>query len=70
MSEMTTEILEESLRKMVLVRLRGWKEVAGETEGFRSAPQSVVGGNRGYHNCRQKQKTWHDYIAGRQRYYH
>ena len=34
MSEMTTEILEESLRKMVLVRLRGGKRLRGKLKGF------------------------------------
>jgi len=34
MSEMTTEILEESLRKIVLVRLRGGKRLRGKLKGF------------------------------------
>jgi small nuclear ribonucleoprotein len=34
MSEMTTEILEESLGKTVLVRLRGGKSLRGRLKGF------------------------------------
>ena len=34
MSEMTTEILEESLGKTVLVRLRGGKSIRGRLKGF------------------------------------
>jgi small nuclear ribonucleoprotein len=34
MSEMTTQILEESLGKTVLVRLRGGKNLRGKLKGF------------------------------------
>jgi len=34
MSEMTTEILEESLGKTVLVRLRGGRSIRGRLKGF------------------------------------
>jgi len=34
MSEMTTKILEESLGKIVLVRLRGGKKLRGKLKGF------------------------------------
>ena len=34
MSEMTTEILEESLGKIVLVRLRGGRSIRGRLKGF------------------------------------
>jgi len=34
MSEMTTRILEESLGKIVLVRLRGGKSIRGRLKGF------------------------------------
>ncbi|MCK5592636.1 RNA-binding protein [Candidatus Bathyarchaeota archaeon] len=34
MSEMTTKILEESLGKTVLVRLRGGKSLRGKLKGF------------------------------------
>lgn len=34
MSEMTTQILEESLGKIVLVRLRGGKSLRGKLRGF------------------------------------
>ncbi|KPV64618.1 MAG: putative snRNP Sm-like protein [Candidatus Bathyarchaeota archaeon BA2] len=34
MSEMTTKILEESLGKIVLVRLRGGKSLRGKLKGF------------------------------------
>jgi small nuclear ribonucleoprotein len=34
MSEMTTQILEESLGKTVLVRLRGGKSLRGKLKGF------------------------------------
>ncbi|UCE44420.1 MAG: RNA-binding protein [Candidatus Bathyarchaeota archaeon] len=34
MSEMTTEILEESLGKTVLVRLRGGRRLRGRLKGF------------------------------------
>ena len=34
MSEMTTEILEESLGKTVLVRLRGGRSIRGRLRGF------------------------------------
>ena len=34
MSEMTTKILEESLGKIVLVRLRGEKKLRGKLKGF------------------------------------
>lgn len=34
MSEMTTQILEESLGKVVLVRLRGGKSLRGRLKGF------------------------------------
>jgi small nuclear ribonucleoprotein len=34
MSEMTTQILEESLGKIVLVRLRGGKSLRGKLKGF------------------------------------
>ncbi|MFQ6064185.1 MAG: LSM domain-containing protein [Candidatus Bathyarchaeia archaeon] len=34
MGEMTTEILEESLGKMVLVRLRGGRSIRGRLKGF------------------------------------
>jgi small nuclear ribonucleoprotein len=34
MSEMTTKILEESLGKVVLVQLRGSKNLRGELKGF------------------------------------
>jgi len=34
MSEMTTKILEESLGKIVLVRLRGGKSIRGRLKGF------------------------------------
>jgi small nuclear ribonucleoprotein len=34
MSEMTTNILEESLGKIVLVRLRGGKRLRGKLKGF------------------------------------
>jgi small nuclear ribonucleoprotein len=34
MSEMTTEILEESLGKIVLVRLKGGKSLRGKLKGF------------------------------------
>jgi small nuclear ribonucleoprotein len=34
MSEMTTKILEESLGKIVLVRLKGGKNIRGRLKGF------------------------------------
>ena len=34
MSELATQILEESLGKIVLVRLRGGKKLRGKLEGF------------------------------------
>ena len=34
MSEMTTKILEESLGKIVLVRLKGGKSIRGRLKGF------------------------------------
>jgi small nuclear ribonucleoprotein len=34
MSEMTTEILEQNLGKIVLVRLRGGKSLRGKLKGF------------------------------------
>ncbi|MBE0511858.1 RNA-binding protein [Candidatus Bathyarchaeota archaeon] len=34
MSEMTTKILEESLGKIVLVRLRGGRKLRGKLKGF------------------------------------
>ena len=34
MSEMTTKILDESLGKIVLVRLRGGKKLRGKLKGF------------------------------------
>ena len=34
MSEMTTQILEESLSKIVLVRLKGGKSLTGRLKGF------------------------------------
>ena len=34
MSEMTTQILEESLGKIVLVRLKGGKSLRGKLKGF------------------------------------
>ena len=34
MSEMTTQILEESLSKIVLVRLKGGKSLRGRLKGF------------------------------------
>jgi small nuclear ribonucleoprotein len=34
MSEMTTKILEESIGKIVLVRLRGGKSIRGRLKGF------------------------------------
>ena len=34
MSEMTTEILEESLGRIVLVRLRGGRKLRGKLKGF------------------------------------
>jgi len=34
MSEMTTQILEQSLGKIVLVRLRGGKSLRGKLKGF------------------------------------
>lgn len=34
MSDMTTQILEESLGKVVLVRLRGGKNLRGKLRGF------------------------------------
>ena len=34
MSEMTTEILEQNLRKMVIVRLKGGKSLRGKLKGF------------------------------------
>ncbi len=34
MSEMTTKILEESLDKIVLVRLKGGKSIRGRLKGF------------------------------------
>jgi len=34
MSEMTTKILDESLEKFVLVRLRGGKKLRGKLKGF------------------------------------
>jgi small nuclear ribonucleoprotein len=34
MSEMTTQILEESLGKTVLVRLRGGKRIRGKLKGY------------------------------------
>ncbi len=34
MSEMTTEILEQSIGKVVLVRLRGGKKLRGKLKGF------------------------------------
>ena len=34
MSEMTTQILEESLGKVVLVRLKGGKSLRGKLKGF------------------------------------
>ena len=34
MSEMATQILEESLEKIVLVRLRGGKKLRGKLKGF------------------------------------
>jgi small nuclear ribonucleoprotein len=34
MSEMATKILEESLGKIVLVRLRGGKKIRGKLKGF------------------------------------
>ncbi len=34
MSEMTTEILEQNVNKVVLVRLRGGKKIRGKLKGF------------------------------------
>ncbi len=34
MSEMTTEILEQNVNKVVLVRLRGGKKLRGKLKGF------------------------------------
>jgi small nuclear ribonucleoprotein len=34
MSEMTTEILEQNLGKMVIVRLKGGRSLRGKLEGF------------------------------------
>jgi hypothetical protein len=39
MSEMTTEILEQNLGKIVLVRLKGGKSLRGRLKGFDQAPK-------------------------------
>ena len=46
MSEMTTEILEQNLGKVVLVRLKGGKSLQGKTEGFRPALKPCFRRNR------------------------
>ncbi len=43
MSEMTTEILERSLGKTVLVRLRGGRSLRGKLKGFDQHLNLVVG---------------------------
>jgi len=42
MSEMTAKILEESLGKIVLVRLRGGKKLRGKLKGFDQHPNLVL----------------------------
>ncbi len=43
MSEMATQILEESLEKIVLVRLRGGKKLRGKLKGFDQHLNLVLG---------------------------
>ena len=43
MSEMATQILEESLGKTVLIRLRGGKKVRGKLKGFDQHLNLVLG---------------------------
>jgi len=43
MSEMTTEILEKSLGKTILVRLRGGRSLRGKLKGFDQHLNLVVG---------------------------
>ena len=57
MSEMTTEILEQNLGKVVLVRLKGGKSLRGRLKGFDQHLNLVHRRNRRHNSHRKSKET-------------
>ncbi len=57
MSEMTTEILEQNLSKIVLVRLKGGKSLRGRLKGFDQHLNLVLEEDRRHNSCRKPKET-------------